>query len=177
MASHVRLFKSAKTKAKSPLKDGEARPTDLETLFFDHEVCMEGEVCRDTVSLDPLAELHYLQDISETLLYLLLPEKEFCSAPVRCLVREMLVSSVFQPSLNHFCDPDTVNQTLVWLYNDYNIKTDVFVSVLRYTDSLDELLASREMISGEIDRLRAKDSKSEKTEEGRLQLNSLLYLR
>ena len=92
------------TKAKSPLKDGEARPTDLETLFFDHEVCMEGEVCRDTVSLDPLAELHYLQDISETLLYLLLPEKEFCSAPVRCLVREMLVSLVFQPSLNHFCD-------------------------------------------------------------------------
>ena len=56
----------------------------------------------------------------------------------------MLVSSVFQPSLNYFCDPDTVNQTLVWLYKDYSVKTDAFVSVLRHTDSLDELLASWE---------------------------------
>ena len=58
MASHVRLFKSARYKYKSPLKvkhtvtvvchgtehftvqEGEARATDLETVFFDFEVLL-----------------------------------------------------------------------------------------------------------------------------------------
>ena len=39
VASHVRLYKSAKHRLKSPLKDGEARAAgaDLETTFFDFE--------------------------------------------------------------------------------------------------------------------------------------------
>ena len=73
------------------LKEGEARPADLETIFFDFEVLiiivtnfqenslstvetspaktkfqvgMEGEVCRDQVCLDSEAETQYLQVMS-----------------------------------------------------------------------------------------------------------------
>ena len=77
VASHVRLFKSARNKYKSPLKDGEARPADLETIFFDFEVEMEGEICRDQVCLDQEEETQYFQEQREMLLYLILPRQEF----------------------------------------------------------------------------------------------------
>ena len=77
VANHVRLFKCARNKYKSPLKDGEARPADLESIFFDFEVEMEGEVCRDQVCLDDDVETQYLQELCEMLLYLILPKKEF----------------------------------------------------------------------------------------------------
>jgi len=176
VASHVRLFKSARYKYKCPLKEGEARSPDLETIFFDFEVGMEGEVCRDQVCLDPEAERQYLQDLCEMLCYLILPKVEFGTAPVRCLVREILVGSLVQPGLGNLADPDFVNQTLVWLYSDYQIKTEVFVSVLRHTESTGELEASRDLVTKEVARLRSRD-KSEDNEGSRLQLNSLLYLR
>lgn len=77
VASHVRLFKSARNKYKSPLKDGEARPADLESIFFDFEVEMEGEVCRDQVCLDKDEETQYFQELCEMLVYLILPRHEF----------------------------------------------------------------------------------------------------
>ena len=77
VASHVRLFKSARNKYKSPLKDGEARPADLETIFFDFEVEMEGEICRDQVCLDREEDTQYFQELCELLVYLILPRQEF----------------------------------------------------------------------------------------------------
>ena len=74
----------------------------------------------------------------------------------------------------------------------------VFVSVLRHTESMGELEASRDLVSKEVTRLRwiwwspinyghdddvfdnyprSRDSKAEDSEGCRLQLNSLLYLR
>jgi len=176
VANHVRLFKSARNKYKSPLKDGEARPADLETIFFDFEVEMEGEVCRDQVCFDQEGETQYFQELCEMLLYLILPRHEFGTGPVRCLIREILACTLIQPSLNHLSDPDFINQTLVWLYSEYDIKNEVFVATLRHTDNMGELEASRELVSKEITRLRSCDSVSD-DEGGRLQLNSLLYLK
>merc|ERR1719189_88397 len=109
--------------------------------------------------------------------YLILPKGEFGTGPVRCLIREILVGSLIKPGLGNLADPDFVNQTLVWLYSDYQIKTEVFVSVLRHTESMGELEASRDLVSKEVTRLRSRDSKAEDSEGCRLQLNSLLYLR
>eukprot|EP00092_Neocalanus_flemingeri_P008846 GFUD01009520.1.p1 GENE.GFUD01009520.1~~GFUD01009520.1.p1 ORF type:complete len:981 (+),score=238.89 GFUD01009520.1:139-3081(+) len=176
VASHVRLFKSARNKYKSPLKDGEARPADLETIFFDCEVEMEGEICRDQVCLDQEGETQYFQELCEMLLYLILPGQEFGAGSVRCLVREILAHSLIQPSLNSLSDPDFVNQTLVWLYSEYDIRNEVFVATLRHTDNMGELEASKELVTKEITRLRSCDSVTD-DEGGRLQLNSLLYLK
>jgi len=176
VASHVRLFKSARNKYKSPLKDGEARPADLESIFFDFEVEMEGEVCRDQVCLDKDEETQYFQELCEMLVYLILPRHEFGDGPVRCLVREILACSLIKPSLDNLADPDFVNQTLVWLYSDYEIKTEVFIQTLKQTDNMGELEATREMVTKDITRLRSCDAASDE-EDGKLQLNSLLYLK
>ena len=178
IATHVRLFKNARTKFNSPIKEGEARPADLETIFFNYEAEMEGEViCRDAVCLSKEGENLYFQELCELLLYLVLPKHEFQAGPVRCLSREILASVVIQPSFNKLSEPDFVNQTLVWLYLEYEIKSEVFVHTLRHTENMMELEATRELVTREITRLRSCDSVSDQEEDGRLQLNSLLYLK
>lgn len=186
VASHVRLFKQARAKLKT-LEDqsssGEnCKQVDLESLFFDAEVSMEGTVtCRDQVSSSQPDELLYLQNVAETLLFMLLPECDFNAIPLRTLLRELLVNMVFKPLLELISDPDTINQSLVWAVasdsasDDYSIKHDVFTSSIRYSDSLEELQATREMVSDEISCLRSNDSKGGSGQ--KQQLNSLLYLR
>ena len=77
IATHVRLFKNARNKYNAPLKEGEARPADLETIFFNYEVEMEGDICRDSVCLSNEGETLYFQELCEILLYLVLPKHEF----------------------------------------------------------------------------------------------------
>ena len=77
IATHVRLFKNARNKYNSPIKEGEARPADLETIFFNYEAEMEGDVCRDAVCLSQEGENLYFQELCELLLYLVLPKHEF----------------------------------------------------------------------------------------------------
>jgi sorting nexin-13 len=47
------------------------------------QVEMEGSVCRDSVCTEAASELRYLQDLSDLLLYLLLPQQDFQAGPVR----------------------------------------------------------------------------------------------
>ena len=61
---------------------------------------------------------------------------------------------MIQPSLNNLSDPDFVNQTLVWLYSEYEIKNEVFIQTLRQTDNMGELEATKEMVTRDITRLR-----------------------
>ena len=185
VASHVRLYKRARAKLKNieEQSSGENhKQMDLESLFFDAEVSMEGTVtCRDQVSSSQPDELLYLQDVAETLLFMLLPECDFNAIPLRTLLRELLVNMVFKPLLELISDPDTINQSLVWAVagdsaaDEYTIKHDVFTSSIRYSDSLEELQATREMVCDEISCLRSNDSKGGSGQ--KQQLNSLLYLR
>ena len=75
VASHVRLFKKARfalqVRSKSLDTDG-GKIVDLESLFFDAEVAMETDLCRDLASSIQQEELNYLQSIAEILLFLLL---------------------------------------------------------------------------------------------------------
>ena len=186
VASHVRLFKKARAALKN-VEDQAAlgenfKSADLESLFFDAEVSMEGTVtCRDQVASSQQDELLYLQNVAETLLFLLLPEYDFNAIPVRTLLREILVNMVLKPLLELISDPDFLNQSLVYAVagtnapDEYTIKHDIFTSSIRYSDSLEELQATREMVTEEIGSLRSNDSKG--GSEQKQQLNSLLYLR
>ena len=75
VASHVRLFKKARfalqVRSKNLDTDG-GKIVDLESLFFDAEVAMETDLCRDLASSIQQEELNYLQSIAEILLFLLL---------------------------------------------------------------------------------------------------------
>ena len=73
VASHVRLFKKARFALQVRSKDTDGgKIVDLESLFFDAEVAMETDLCRDLASSIQQEELNYLQSIAEILLFLLL---------------------------------------------------------------------------------------------------------
>ena len=88
---------------------------DLESLFFEVEAEVEKGITRRTICLDGEGEQQYLQDISEVLLYLLLPAEDFQNKTVRFFLREIIATSVLLPTVNMICDPDYVNQTISWL--------------------------------------------------------------
>ena len=83
---------------------------------------------------------------------------------------------MIQPSFSKLSQPDFVNQSLVWLYLGYEIKSEVFVHTLRTTENMMELEATRDLVSREISRLQTCDSVTD-DDDGRLQLNSLQYLK
>lgn len=180
----ARLLQKTKSYSESSGKVSQ----DLESLFFDAEVAMEdGQVCRDLVCTIHQEEINYLQvrtkllasqpvtcclptsyvhfllfrsqDVAELLLFLLLPKEEFRAQPPRTLVRELLVNMVLKPLLDLISDPDFINQNIVWLYKDLAIKPELFIMAVRHSESLEELQATRESISKEINFLRSNDSR------------------
>ena len=159
VASHVRLFKKAKFAEKTQEANGNGKIVDLESLFFDAEVAMETNLCRDLASSIQQEELDYLQRISEILLFLLLKEQDFNAVPFRAIAREILVNDILKPTLDLVSDPDFINQTLVWLYQDYKIKNDIFLTSIRTSENMEELLAAREMVAKEVSFIRSNDSK------------------
>ncbi|PSN51606.1 hypothetical protein C0J52_09091 [Blattella germanica] len=135
-------------------------PPDLESLFFDLEVTMEDNLlCRDLICTEKDSEKQYLRDVSEVLLFLLLPGHDFHCKPLRFLLRELMVSTVVLP--------------LFALCKEIPLTSDVFLTALRVTDNQEELNATRDMVSKEIAQLvRGDDDTAVKQ-----QLSSLLYVR
>lgn len=60
------------------------------------------------------SELDYLRTASEAMIYALLPKKNSDSTPLRLLLKEILAYTVFLPLFEKICDPDYINQTLLW---------------------------------------------------------------
>jgi len=88
----------------------------LEKIFFDLEVQMENNlICRDLVCTNDTQELEFLGEISEILLYLVLPKADFDCLTVRFVLRELLVNVIIRPLLDLFSDPDYINQACIWL--------------------------------------------------------------
>ncbi|KAJ9575635.1 hypothetical protein L9F63_007496, partial [Diploptera punctata] len=153
-------------------------PPDLESIFFDLEVTMEDNLlCRDLVCTEKDSERQYLQDMSEVLLFLLLPVDDFHCKPLRFLLRELMVSTVVLPLFALVSDPDYINQIIIWLCRDIPTTSDVFLTALRVTDNQEELNATRDMVSKEIAQLRSRDSGGDDDTSVKQQLSSLLYVR
>ncbi|CAB4057842.1 SNX13 [Lepeophtheirus salmonis] len=178
VASHVRLFKKARRLMKKErCSDENNKLPDLETIFFDAEATMEGNICRDLVCTIHQEENYFLQDIAELVLFLLLPPEDLGTSSFRMLTRELLVNVVFKPTFDLISDPDFINQTIIRLYKNYTIKPDIFSLTIRYSESLEELQAVRENVVKEINYLRSNDSKGEMDSSLKQQLSSLLYIR
>ncbi|XP_076651787.1 sorting nexin-13 isoform X2 [Halictus rubicundus] len=157
----------------------EKEDESLEKIFFDLEVQMENNlICRDLVCTNTTQELEFLGEISEILLYLVLPKGDFDCLTVRFILRELLVNVIIRPLLDLFSDPDYINQVCLWLcVKEAGLPSDVFLTVIRVTDSLDELTATKNIVCKEIAHLRSKDSGGEDDLSVKQQLNSLLYVK
>ncbi|XP_012150516.1 sorting nexin-13 isoform X3 [Megachile rotundata] len=163
-----------------PIETNEDKDEEtLEKIFFDLEVQMENNmICRDLVCTNTTQELEFLGEISEILLYLVLPKGDFDCLTVRFILRELLVNVIIRPLLDLFSDPDYINQACIWLCaKESGLPSDVFLTVIRVTDSLDELAATKNIVCKEIAHLRSKDSGGEDDLSVKQQLNSLLYVK
>nr|XP_018666665.1 sorting nexin-13 isoform X1 [Ciona intestinalis] len=142
--------------------DGSDNGSDkaVETIldcFFDFEIKF-SKTCRELVSFGVKKQSEYLQDVSEVLLYLLLPVDEFHCRPLKYMMRELLVHGVFLPMFKLYSDPDYLNQYVNWLISDNCITSEWFLNVLRHSSEIGELHSIREKCDEEIARLRAKDT-------------------
>ncbi|XP_077978569.1 sorting nexin-13-like [Glandiceps talaboti] len=178
-ASHVRLFRNAQEKLGKirPAEDSEEAAPNLESLFFDMEVEMEGDKCRDLVCLQSDSEAEYLRDVTEMLLFLLLPPQDFHNKPFRYLLREVIVHGMLQPMVDLITDPDYINQTLIWLCKDHAaVISEAFLTVIKLSDNIGELEAIIEKLDHEISVQRSRDSSANDIDI-KMQLNSLQHVR
>ncbi|XP_022080022.1 sorting nexin-13-like isoform X2 [Acanthaster planci] len=180
-ATHVRMFRRAQDKVKksSLPKDSSEPPPSLESIFFDFEVEMENDICRELISMNEDKELEYLQSVGEILLFLLVPDTDFRCKPFRLLMREIIVCEGVRPLIDMVTDPDYINQTIVWLCADVPVTTEAFLTVIKMCCSIEELDAVVDILENEIHKQRSRDAnRSYKDEsDSKQQLNSLQYLK
>nr|XP_018913034.1 PREDICTED: sorting nexin-13-like [Bemisia tabaci] len=174
-ASHLRLFRQARTKMKTKYHDTCKCP-ELESIFFDLELMMEqNQVCRDHICLDEQSEKGYLQQVSEKILELFAPEEDYNCQTVRLLTREILVNAVLLPLVSKLSDPDFINQIVVFVCKRFPVSSDNFLTILRTTDNIDELHATKEMLTKEIADLKSCEADGEAGYVLRNVLNNLMY--
>ena len=125
-------------------------------LYFENEI-ESGNICRDLISCDSKTQHTFLQDISEIVLYIILPQKEFQCKPLKYLLRETMVNGIFLPMLNLYSSPDYLNQYVSWLISDNCVSSEWFLTVLRHTNTVEELSAVRDKAEEEIQKVTSKD--------------------
>ncbi|CAJ0952746.1 unnamed protein product, partial [Mesorhabditis belari] len=164
-ASHLRLYRMARERLQFNKEKGtsNANVDDLESHFFDFEFEMEKTLCRDLLSTTPHYENAYLHDLIDILLYLLMPPEDFRCRPLRFLVREIMVKIIFVPLLDHFSNPENINQLLVWLLSEVSPRPEDFVQSVEHSpkgrdaggehgDFVKQQLASLEFLESTIRR-------------------------
>ncbi|KAK6618548.1 hypothetical protein RUM43_012939 [Polyplax serrata] len=168
---------SDSSKVRSQNGDCDTSTLDLESVFFDLELAMEKHLlCRDLICMDKEQEKLFLQTLVDVLLLLLLPPDDFHCLSFRLLLRDILVGGVLLPLFSLITNPDYINLCIIWLCHDFPLTPDAFLQTLRTSDSIDELQATKELVSKEISFLRSRDSGGDDDSVIKQQLSSLLYV-
>uniref|UniRef100_A0ABI7W0E5 Sorting nexin 13 n=1 Tax=Felis catus TaxID=9685 RepID=A0ABI7W0E5_FELCA len=175
--THLRVFRKAQQKITE--KDDQAKGTaeDLVDTFFEVEVEMEKDVCRDLVCTSPKDEEGFLRDLCEVLLYLLLPPGDFQNKIMRYFVREILARGVLLPLINQLSDPDYINQYIIWMIRDSNCNYEAFMNIIKLSDNIGELEAVRDKAVEELQYLRSLDTVGDDINTIKNQINSLLFVK
>uniref|UniRef100_A0A6I8NV79 Sorting nexin-13 n=1 Tax=Ornithorhynchus anatinus TaxID=9258 RepID=A0A6I8NV79_ORNAN len=175
--THLRVFRKAQqriTEKDDQMKD---RAENLVDTFFEVEVEMEKEVCRDLVCTSPKDEEGFLRDLCEVLLYLLLPPGDFQNKIMRYFVREILARGILLPLINQLSDPDYINQYVIWMIRDSNCNYEAFMNIIKLSDNIGELEAVRDKAAEELQYLRSLDTAGDDINTIKNQINSLLFVK
>ncbi|KAB0388728.1 hypothetical protein E2I00_018312, partial [Balaenoptera physalus] len=175
--THLRVFRKAQQKITE--KDDQVKGTaeDLVDTFFEVEVEMEKDVCRDLVCTSPKDEEGFLRDLCEVLLYLLLPPGDFQNKIMRYFVREILARGILLPLINQLSDPDYINQYIIWMIRDSNCNYEAFMNIIKLSDNIGELEAVRDKAAEELQYLRSLDTAGDDINTIKNQINSLLFVK
>uniref|UniRef100_A0A8C7ULJ9 Sorting nexin 13 n=1 Tax=Oncorhynchus mykiss TaxID=8022 RepID=A0A8C7ULJ9_ONCMY len=152
-ATHLRVFR----KAQDRLEDSKQSKEMVES-FFEAEVEMERNICRDVVCTSLKDEEGFLRDLCEVLLYLLLPPGDFHNKNMRYFLREILARGVLLPLVNQLSDPDYINQFVIWMIRDSSCNYEAFMNILKLTDRVSELEAVKDKALEELQYLRSLDT-------------------
>ncbi|XP_070471941.1 sorting nexin-13 isoform X3 [Equus przewalskii] len=175
--THLRVFRKAQQKITEKDDQVKGSAEDLVDTFFEVEVEMEKNVCRDLVCTSPKDEEGFLRDLCEVLLYLLLPPGDFQNKIMRYFVREILARGVLLPLINQLSDPDYINQYIIWMIRDSNCNYEAFMNIIKLSDNIGELEAVRDKAAEELQYLRSLDTAGDDINTIKNQINSLLFVK
>ncbi|XP_039534300.1 sorting nexin-13 isoform X1 [Pimephales promelas] len=177
-ATHLRVFRKAQERL-NEREDPKQRddPEELLDSFFEAEVEMERNICRDMVCMSRKDEEGYLRDLCEVLLYLLLPSGDFHNKNMRYFLREVLARGVLLPLINQLSDPDYINQFVIWMIRDSSCNYEAFMNILKLTDKPPELEAVKDRVLEELQHLRSLDTGADDINIIKNQINSLLFVK
>ncbi|XP_057638281.1 sorting nexin-13 isoform X2 [Chionomys nivalis] len=175
--THLRVFRKAQQRATEKDDEVKGAAEDLVESFFEVEVEMEKDVCRDLVCTSPKDEEGFLRDLCEVLLYLLLPPGDFQNKIMRYFVREILARGILLPLINLLSDPDYINQYVIWMIRDSNCNYEAFMNIIKLSDNIGELEAVRDKAAEELQYLRSLDTAGDDINTIKNQINSLLFVK
>ncbi|XP_055517617.1 sorting nexin-13 isoform X2 [Leucoraja erinacea] len=175
-ATHLRVFRKAQQRIEDlrPKKD---MSEEFVETFFEVEVEMEREVCRDLVCTSSKDEEAFLRDLCEVLLYLILPPGDFHNKNMRYFLREILAKGILLPLIDQLSDPDYVNQYIIWMIRDANCNYEAFLNIIKLSDKVVELEAVRDRAAEELQYLRSLDTAGDDISTIKNQINSLLFVK
>ncbi|XP_032901789.1 sorting nexin-13 isoform X3 [Amblyraja radiata] len=175
-ATHLRVFRKAQQRIEDlrPKKD---MSEEFVETFFEVEVEMEREVCRDLVCTSSKDEEAFLRDLCEVLLYLILPPGDFDNKNMRYFLREILAKGILLPLIDQLSDPDYVNQYIIWMIRDANCNYEAFLNIIKLSDKVVELEAVRDRAAEELQYLRSLDTAGDDINTIKNQINSLLFVK
>ncbi|XP_062425183.1 sorting nexin-13 isoform X5 [Rhea pennata] len=174
--THLRVFRKAQQRMAEKGDQMKDQAEELVDTFFEVEVEMEKEVCRDLVCTSPKDEEGFLRDLCEVLLYILLPPGDFQNKIMRYFVREILSRGILLPLINQLSDPDYINQYVIWMIRDSNCNYEAFMNIIKLSDNIGELEAVKDKASEELQYLRSLDTAGDDINTIKNQINSLLYV-
>ncbi|KAL2307440.1 hypothetical protein Nmel_000404, partial [Mimus melanotis] len=174
--THLRVFRKAQQRIAEKGNQMKDQAEELVDTFFEVEVEMEKEVCRDLVCTSPKDEEGFLRDLCEVLLYILLPPGDFQNKIMRYFVREILSRGILLPLINQLSDPDYINQCVIWMIRDSNCNYEAFMNIIKLSDNIGELEAVKDKASEELQYLRSLDTAGDDINTIKNQINSLLYV-
>ncbi|NXK03322.1 SNX13 protein, partial [Herpetotheres cachinnans] len=134
--THLRVFRKAQQRIAEKGDQMKDQAEELVDTFFEVEVEMEKEVCRDLVCTSPKDEEGFLRDLCEVLLYILLPPGDFQNKIMRYFVREILSRGILLPLINQLSDPDYINQYVIWMVRFIMFKMNDISRIFSYKASL-----------------------------------------
>lgn len=91
------------------------------------------------------------------LCFCLMPSKTFNCLPLRCLLREIVAHVLVKGSIERLTDPDYINQSLLYLSQNFVPSTENFMTTINFCESLDELNELSLKIEKEIALTRSND--------------------
>ncbi|NXX88716.1 SNX13 protein, partial [Centropus bengalensis] len=174
--THLRVFRKAQQRIAEKGDQMKDQAEELVNTFFEVEVEMEKDICRDLVCTSPKDEEGFLRDLCEVLLYILLPPGDFQNKIMRYFVREILSRGILLPLINQLSDPDYINQYVIWMIRDSNCNYEAFMNIIKLSDNIGELEAVKDKASEELQYLRSLDTAGDDINTIKNQINSLLYV-